>query len=283
MPVRPDSPFSAEHDGRPFHFCSGLCRDAFVRDPARGLAATPAGLITPDERTIAYFSMEIALDPRMATYSGGLGVLAGDTLRSYADLGLPIVAITLLHREGYLRQSLDPFGNQRDDPDPWPLADLVKPLAPVVTVTIEGRPVQARAFRYDVTGQGGHTVPVLLLDTDLPDNAAADRALAGRLYGGDDLYRLAQEIVLGVGGVRLLAAAGYGHIRRYHLNEGHAALAPLELVRVENEGRPASEWRFDQVRARCFLPYSELERHREAMARFGQGLKAIEAVARDLA
>jgi starch phosphorylase len=87
-----------------------------------------------------------------------------------------------------------------------------------------------------------------LLDTDLADNAPPDRALAGRLYGGDERYRLAQEIVLGIGGVRLLAAAGYDQIRRYHLNEGHAALAPLELVRAENEGRPASEWRFDKVR-----------------------------------
>jgi glycogen phosphorylase len=251
MPVSAESPFSAAHDGQPFYFCSALCRDSFTRDPGRTLVREPDGLVPADERTIAYFSMEIALDPRMPTYSGGLGVLAGDTLRSCADLGLPVVGITLLHRDGYLRQTLDEWGNQKDDPDPWPLAEFVKPLGAVVTVTIEGRPVQVRAFRYDVTGQGGRTVPVLLLDTDLADNAPADRALAGRLYGGDDRYRLAQEIVLGVGGVRLLAAAGYGHIRRYHLNEGHAAFAPLDLVRAKNEGRPASDWRFDEVRTSC--------------------------------
>jgi starch phosphorylase len=253
MPVRPESPFVAEHGGWMFRFCSTLCRDAFIRDPARVLSAPPAGLVAADDRTIAYFSMEIALDPRMPTYSGGLGVLAGDTLRSFADLGIPVVGITLLHRQGYLRQRLDERGNQLDDPDPWPVAELVRPLAPTATVDIEGRPVKVRAFRYDVTGQGGHVVPVLLLDTDLDENGPGDRALTGNLYGGDDRYRLAQEIVLGVGGVRLLAAAGYGRIRRYHLNEGHAALAPLEVIRAANGGRSPGEWRFDDVRARCIF------------------------------
>jgi starch phosphorylase len=251
MPVRPDAPFSAEHDSRTFRFCSALCRDAFGRDPARALSAPPAGLVAPDERTIAYFSMEIALDARMPTYSGGLGVLAGDTLRSCADLGLPVIGVTLLSREGYLRQTLDEDGTQRDSPDPWPLAEFVRPLAALATVEIEGRPVNVRAFRYDVTGQRGRSVPVLLLDTDLQENAPGDRELTGRLYGGDERYRLAQEIVLGVGGVRVLAAAGYPHLRRFHLNEGHAALAPLELVREANEGRQESEWRFDEVKERC--------------------------------
>ena len=209
MPVRPDSPFSAEHDGRQFRFCSAFCRDAFARDPGQALSSAPGGLVAPDERTIAYFSMEMALDPRMPTYSGGLGVLAGDTLRSCADLGLPVIGVTLLHREGFLRQTLDEQREPTREPDPWPLADFVRPLAPVVTVTIEGRAVSVRAFRYDLAGQDGRFVPVLLLDTDLPENAEADRGLTGRLYGGDERYRLAQEIVLGIGGVRLLAAAGY--------------------------------------------------------------------------
>ena len=251
MPVQPYSPFAVESGGRTFRFCSALCREAFLRDPERVLAAAPAGLVAPDERTIAYFSMEIAVDPRMATYSGGLGVLAGDTLRSCADLGLPIIALTLLHRQGYLRQRLDDRGSQIDEPDPWPVAELVKPIAPVVTVEVEGRDVKVRAFRCDIVGVNGSIVPVLFLDTDLQENAAGDRALSERLYGGDERYRLAQEIVLGVGGVRLLAAAGYGAIRRFHLNEGHAALAPLELVRAENAGRRATDWRFDAVRTRC--------------------------------
>ncbi len=89
MPVGPDSPFSAEHGGRQFRFCSAFCRHAFVRDPDRALSTALGELVSPDERTIAYFSMELALDPRMPTYSGGLGVLAGDTLRSCADLGPP--------------------------------------------------------------------------------------------------------------------------------------------------------------------------------------------------
>jgi starch phosphorylase len=251
MPVRPDAPLSAEHAGRQFHFCSAFCREAFARHPARALETPPSGLAAPDERTIAYFSMEMALDARMPTYSGGLGVLAGDTLRSCADLGLPLIGVTLLSREGYLRQTVDERGSQQDSPDPWPLAEFVRPLAAVATVEIEGRPVRVRAFRYDVAGQDGHSVPVLLLDTDLPENAPGDRQLTGRLYGGDERYRLAQEIVLGVGGVRLLAAAGYSRLRRFHLNEGHAALAPLELVREANQGRLEFDWRFDDVKERC--------------------------------
>ena len=251
MPVRPDSPFSATHDGQVFHFCSAFCREAFARDPARAVSAAPAGGAPPDDRSIAYFSMEIALDPRISTYSGGLGVLAGDTLRSCADLGLPVVGVSLLHRQGYLRQVLDEGGHQRDEADSWALGDLVQPLAPVAAVAVEGRTVHVRAFRFEITGEGGHRIPVLLLDTELQENAPQDRALTERLYGGDDRYRLAQEIVLGVGGVRLLRAAGYERIRRYHLNEGHAALAPLELVRARNEGRPHPEWRFDEVRANC--------------------------------
>jgi starch phosphorylase len=251
MPVHPDSPFRAEHGGQTYRFCSDFCREIFARDPSRALAAGPIGKLAADQRSVAYFSMEIALDSRIRTYAGGLGVLAGDTLRACADLGLPVIAVTLVHHKGYLRQILDEHGNQKDEPDPWSLDDLVRPLAPVVNVSIEGRDVQVRAFRHDIVGQGGRVVPVLLLDTDLPGNTPADRGLTDQLYGGDERYRLAQEIVLGIGGVRLLAAAGYDGLRRYHLNEGHAALAPLELVRAENADRPAAEWRFDDVRARC--------------------------------
>lgn len=251
MPVLPEAPFRVEHEGQIIRFCSDFCREVFVRNPARAVAGPPPRRDAVDTRTIAYFSMEIALDPKMPTYAGGLGVLAGDTLRSCADLGIPVVAITLLHREGYLRQSLDERGNQKEAVDTWPLGDFVRPLASIVTVDIEGRQVHVRAFRYDVLGASGKSVPVLLLDTDLAQNERWDRTLTSRLYGADDRYRLAQEMVLGVGGTRLLAAAGYDQLRRFHLNEGHAALAPLELVRTANQGRAPTEWEFRSVKDRC--------------------------------
>jgi len=251
MPIPVASSLNASYGGRSYSFCSDFCLEVFRRGPAAALGQPPIGRKTPDERSIAYFSMEIALDPGMPTYSGGLGVLAGDTLRACADLRVPIIAVTLLYRAGYFLQRLDKAGGQHEELSPWPLADFVQPLAYATTVTIEARNVRVRAWRYDVAGKDGFTVPVLLLDTDLPDNDPTDRGLSGQLYSGDDRYRLAQEIVLGVGGVRLLAAAGYTSLRRYHLNEGHAALAPLELVRAANANRPEDAWHLEAVKSRC--------------------------------
>src|SRR5262245_287668 len=174
--------------------------------------------------------MEIALESGMPTYSGGLGVLAGDTLRSGADLDLRMVAVSLLHRQGYFEQALDPEGRQAERPVEWSIGDFAEPLEARVPVAVEGRTVQVRAWRYRIRGARGAELPVFLLDTDLEENAAQDRALSGALYGGDERYRLAQEIVLGIGGVRMLRALGYARVDRFHLNEGHAALAVLELL-----------------------------------------------------
>lgn len=253
MPVRADGPLVAMHGERTYRFCAPFCRDAFLRDPVAALARGP-DLEAPDqrsERSIAYFTMEIALESAMATYSGGLGVLAGDTVRACADLGVKLVAVTLLHREGYLAQRLDPARGQVEAPERWPLGDFLKPLAQTVEVALDGRRVRVRSWLREVQGAGGHVVPVLFLDTDLEDNVGFDRGLTGRLYGGDEWYRLCQEVILGVGGVRMLRALGYTGIRRLHLNEGHAALAPLELGRQFGESRPPSEWPFDAVRQRC--------------------------------
>ncbi len=180
--------------------------------------------------TIAYFSMEIALEPGMPTYSGGLGMLAGDTVRSAADLLVPMVAVTLLHRKGYFRQHLDPSGWQTEESIGWEVAKFCQPLPQRVQVSIEGRTVQLCAWQYTVTGISGHLLPVILLDADLPENTEWDRALTHYLYGGDGHYRLCQEIILGMGGVRMLRALGYQQMRRYHLNEGHAALLGVELL-----------------------------------------------------
>lgn len=181
-------------------------------------------------QTIAYFSMEVALDPAMPTYSGGLGMLAGDTIRSAADLGVPMVAVTLLHRKGYFNQKLDASGWQTESPAAWEVEKHCREVSPRSYVSIEGRNVHVRAWRYAVNGINGHTVPVILLDTDLPENADWDRTLTHFLYGGDAHYRLCQEAILGIGGVRMLDALGYSHIVRFHMNEGHASLLALELL-----------------------------------------------------
>jgi len=167
------------------------------------------------------------------TYSGGLGVLAGDSLRAAADLNVPLVGLTLIHRQGYLRQKLSADGWQTEEPDPWEIEQFLQAESARISVIIEGRQVQVRAWRYDVRGIRGFEVPVYFLDTNLPDNTEFDRSLTDFLYGGDEHYRLCQEIILGVGGVRMLRALGYEHLKIFHLNEGHSALLILELLDEE--------------------------------------------------
>jgi starch phosphorylase len=186
-----------------------------------------------NHRSIAYFSMEIGLETGVPTYSGGLGVLAGDTIRAAADLKIPIVAITLLHRRGYFYQRLDASGWQSEEPVDWVVGDFLTEMPQRVSVTIEGRAVQLRAWKYEVSDSGDFTVPVYFLDADLEENSEWDRTLTHYLYGGDQHYRLCQEIVLGIGGVRMLRALGYHDIERFHLNEGHSSLLAMELLDEE--------------------------------------------------
>jgi starch phosphorylase len=183
--------------------------------------------------TIAYFSMEVGLSSDLPTYSGGLGVLAGDTIRSAADGGVPMVAVTLVHRKGYFQQRLEADGRQIEEPQPWSPAERLAEQPSRVAVGIEGRSVQLRAWRRDVAGVSGHFVPLFLLDADLPENAPQDRSLTDHLYGGDLRYRLCQELILGIGGVRMLRALGIVDVRRFHMNEGHAAPLVLELGHEE--------------------------------------------------
>lgn len=207
-------------------------------------------------RVVAYFSMEIALEPDMPTYSGGLGVLAGDFLRSAADLGIPIIGVTLVHRQGYLRQVLDGAGNQTSEPNPWNPEARLQRLEPTVQVLIEGRPVRVRAWAYTITGELGSTVPVILLDTQAPENTAADQTLTDRLYGGDHRYRLCQEAVLGIGGVQMLSALGYTDVQAYHMNEGHSALLTVPLVEriAQRAGRADSTAEdADALRSACIV------------------------------
>ena len=206
------------------------------------------------EHKIAYFSMEIGLSADMATYSGGLGVLAGDTLRAAADWGLPLVAVTLVHRNGYFRQHLDEQGAQTESPDSWNVADRLREMDPRVDVEIGGKTVRLRTWLEEVVGILGQKVTVYFLDSDLEENDPASRALTDRLYGGDERYRLSQEVVLGVGGVRMLQALGHDALETYHMNEGHSALLTLELMRnaAANGGREElSEEDISGVRERC--------------------------------
>jgi starch phosphorylase len=202
---------------------------------------------------VAYFSMEIAIHPAMPTYSGGLGVLAGDTLRSMADLGVPLVAFSLIHRKGYFQQHLDVAGRQTEDIQPWNPADFCTEEKARVTVSVEDRVVMVRCWRYDLVGRYGHIVPIFLLDTDLDGNSGWDRGLTDHLYGGDTNYRLQQEIVLGMGGARMASALGH-RVNVFHMNEGHAALLTLALLESQLGGGPlgaATETDMEQVRKRC--------------------------------
>ncbi len=208
---------------------------------------------SPLNATVAYFSMEIALESAIPTYSGGLGVLAGDTLRSAADLAVPVVGITLLHRKGYFQQHLDENGNQSEAPEIWNPDGVLDAADARASVVIEGRTVHVRAWKYPVRGVTGHEVPVYLLDTNLPENSEWDRTLTDHLYGGDSHYRLCQEVVLGMGGAALLKAMGM-QAEIFHLNEGHSALLTLCLLDWQLDGRKTfeiDESDLDAVRHRC--------------------------------
>ncbi|MGW8184274.1 MAG: alpha-glucan family phosphorylase [Burkholderiales bacterium] len=222
-------------------------------------------MITPflDRPRIAYFSMEIALTAGIPTYSGGLGVLAGDTLRSAADLQIPLIGITLVSRRGYFRQEIDAEGRQIEHPAPWDPARHAEALEAKVVVMISGRKVWVGGWLYIVKSHSGGVIPVILLDTDLPENDPSDREITHHLYGGDQAYRLKQEVVLGMGGLRMLQALDF-NVRSYHMNEGHAALLAVELMRRfrQHDRRRADEpnYNVQGVRALCrFTTHTPVE------------------------
>jgi glycogen phosphorylase len=202
-------------------------------------AASAIDVPSPDlsTRRIAYFSMEVALSPALPTYSGGLGMLAGDTLRSAADTSAPMVAVSLVHRRGYFRQHLDSVGQQTESDVPWSPETTLPSAKKIVSIAMQGREISICAWRFDVVGVEGHIIPVFLLDTDLEGNDPYDRHLTDHLYGGDTYYRLCQETVLGLGGVALLQAMGMKP-EIYHMNEGHAALLSIGLLEERLDGAP---------------------------------------------
>ncbi len=229
MPVDPvKAAYTVEVRGGTYYFSSELCRDTFVGG-----------------EKIAYFSMEIGLESDVPTYSGGLGVLAGDVIRSSADLLIPMVAVTLVSRKGYVRQRLTPEGDQVDLPDEWDPAAHMRELPRRVTLRIGDNNVTIRAWIYDYWSPVGGLVPVLFLDTDLPENTPEDRGLTDHLYSGDQEYRLKKAIVLGIGGARMLTALDI-NVGKYHINESHSSLLTLELLR-----RPGMDE--EKVQTRCIF------------------------------
>jgi starch phosphorylase len=186
---------------------------------------------------IAYFSMEIGLRNEIPTYSGGLGVLAGDTIRSAADLNIPLVAVTLVSNKGYFRQKLDAFGTQTELTEEWDPSNFMTRLPKEVSVKIQDREVKIQAWHYNCKSLTGNCIPIIFLDTRVEGNSWEDRKITDFLYGGDHTYRLKQEIVLGIGGVRMLNALGF-KIRKYHMNEGHSSLLALELLKCNDKECP---------------------------------------------
>ena len=174
--------------------------------------------------------MEIGLTNEIPTYAGGLGTLAGDAIRSAADLKLPLVAVTLISKRNYFSQKLDANGRQTEQSNEWFPEKLMVQLPNEVDVKVEGRDVKVKAWLYKYKSVTGGVVPVLFLDSDIEGNSLEDREITFYLYGGDQKYRLKQEVILGMGGVRILDALGF-KVRKYHMNEGHSSLLALELLR----------------------------------------------------
>jgi starch phosphorylase len=214
-----------------------------------GAQVTPVRLTSGAK--IAFFSMEVALDDALPTFAGGLGVLAGDFLRSAADLALPVVGVTLVYRHGYFIQHLDTSGRQSESPVSWSPQDVLEPLPERVSLEMSGRVVNVRAWRRLIRGQSGAEVPLYLLDTDLAENAAGDRTVTDQLYAGGQEHRLHQEVVLGLGGLAMLGALGYEPVT-FHMNEGHCSLLTLGLMEaLLAPGSAPSEKDIDAVRKQC--------------------------------
>ena len=197
---------------------------------------------------IAYFSAEFGLHESLPIYSGGLGILAGDHCKSASDLGIPFVGVGFLYPQGYFKQQITEAGDQQAIYNKLNFAEApaVPALDPdgnevMISVQLPGRTIHAKVWRIQVG-----RIPIFLLDTDVPQNAAKDRELAARLYGGDQEMRVAQEVVLGIGGVRALRALGISPTV-YHMNEGHAAFLSLERVRELVQEQHLSFFQAQQV------------------------------------
>ena len=220
-------------------------------------ADTHAGVL--GSKPVAYFSAEFGMHESIPIYSGGLGVLSGDHVKSCSDLGIPFIAIGLFYDQGYFKQRLDYDGYQIEEYLDTKVENL--PMAPALGA--DGKPImltidtRSGALHFKVWKMNVGRVQLYLLDCDVDGNSPEDRDLTSRLYGGDHRTRIRQELVLGVGGVKALRALGISP-GTYHLNEGHSAFAPLEAIRqmMEDDGVGFDDALRDIARHTCFTTHT---------------------------
>ena len=174
---------------------------------------------------IAYFSAEIGIRSDIKTYSGGLGILAGDTIKAMADLRVPFCAVTLLNKYGFFKQIID-NNLQTEVEDPWDFMNILIDTGVRVNVNINSQDIEVKVWRFEYEGCSGHRVPIYFLDTDVTHNPQFAQSITNHLYQGN---RLHQEIILGIGGVRALEELGHTNIEKHHMNEGHSCFLTLEL------------------------------------------------------
>jgi starch phosphorylase len=185
-----------------------------------------------DDTRVAYISMEIGMDSNIFIYSGGLGVLAGDTVRSAADLEIPMVGICLCYSSGYFYQLFNEKGEQKEKEIEWSFFYEFDKVEKPITMMLEDREIKVSAWLYKMIGQSGHVIPIYLLTTEVEGNEDWMQKLTGSLYDSTSKWnRIAQEMILGIGGVKLLKSLGYENITTYHINEGHGAFSTIELYK----------------------------------------------------
>ncbi|MBY9007802.1 MAG: alpha-glucan family phosphorylase [Candidatus Lokiarchaeota archaeon] len=188
-----------------------------------------------DNTNVAYISMEIAFDSNIPTYSGGLGVLAGDTVRSAADLEIPMVGICLCYSSGYFYQLFNEKGEQKEKEIEWSFFYEFDKVEKPISIMIENKEIKVSAWLYRVIGQSGHVIPIYLLTTEVEGNEPWMQKLTGSLYDSTSRWnRICQEMILGIGGVRLLNSLGFNNIKTFHINEGHGAFSSIELYKNFN-------------------------------------------------
>tara|TARA_Y100001958_G_scaffold158920_1_gene158393 strand:- start:287 stop:1921 length:1635 start_codon:yes stop_codon:yes gene_type:complete len=187
-----------------------------------------------DNNQIAYFSAEIGISSNLPTYSGGLGVLAGDHIKSAADLGINMIAISLLYKEGYFKQIIDQEGKQKEVYPKFIPEPLLTKLDDIFSIKLNGKNVFIKACVYNHKSINGNSIPIYFLDTDIPENEKETRKITLRLYSGDDKQRILQEAILGFGGMKLLNVLGEDKIAKYHMNEGHCSFLVLDLLKKFN-------------------------------------------------
>jgi starch phosphorylase len=194
----------------------------------------------PEDIPGAYFCAEFGINPAIPIYSGGLGMLAGEHIKAAADLGLPLVAVGAIYKKGYFQQQIGKDGRQVEEYPEWNIEDFAEKIKDpdnpkedaTVEIDIYGLKVKIQAWKYTHESKQGKSIDLILLDTDIEENTEKyQKAYSHNLYGSDEDYKLAQAAILGMGGVKMLRKLGYSNLEKYHMNEGHAALLAIQLLK----------------------------------------------------